>query len=506
MNPRLVQQILDCPALPTLPAVAVRVIEMTSNPDVSFDELAKLIENDQGLSAKILRTVNSSYYALRKPCATIQKAIVLLGLAPVKSLALGFSLIEAVDDAEDDVFPFERYWRRSLFAAVGGKEIGIAINADDPDETFISGLLQDLGMFAIYKGLGQRYLDIMRLAGDDHARLGRMEIELLELSHGEVGTMIGERWKLPRQLLLPIRYHERPSAAPVDGLQNVRSVALANMACDAIDSADPTPMLRRFYAKANDWFKIGPNEADELFNRIVLQTKEAASVFRLKTGKVPDPNDVLRQAERQLIAMQRAEPRQAVSGEALYPNLNGAADRDPITGLMDRAGFEFALTGMTATALVDEADLSLVEFAIEGLGQLERAHSPDVSDEIAIAVAAILNRHFEPLGALSARLSKAVFAVILPGVPVEEAARASGAFVRQIVDSRTRWLPEITGEPPAAEARISAGVAQVETALPDAVMQAVTAAANAVRAARAAGGDVVHLALQSPGDQAAAAA
>jgi hypothetical protein len=72
------------------------------DPEVCIADIARTIENDQGLTAKILRTVNSSYYGLRKPCPTIQQAVVILGLSAVKSLALGFSLVTSVKGIETD--------------------------------------------------------------------------------------------------------------------------------------------------------------------------------------------------------------------------------------------------------------------------------------------------------------------------------------------------------------------------------------------------------------------
>ncbi len=96
MNNETLEKVLKCPTLPSLPAVALKVIDLTSNPAVKMEELARTIQNDQGLAAKILRTVNSSFYGLRKPCSTIHAAIVMLGLGPVKTLALGFSLVSAI--------------------------------------------------------------------------------------------------------------------------------------------------------------------------------------------------------------------------------------------------------------------------------------------------------------------------------------------------------------------------------------------------------------------------
>ena len=112
MDTKLLDDILNCPSLPSLPAVAIRVLELTSDPDVRMDELAKEIQFDQGIAAKILRTVNSSFYGLRKRCSSIEHALVMLGLNPVKSLVLGFSLVSSVKGEEGDEFDYLGYWER----------------------------------------------------------------------------------------------------------------------------------------------------------------------------------------------------------------------------------------------------------------------------------------------------------------------------------------------------------------------------------------------------------
>jgi len=117
MDHEIIEEILSCSSLPSLPAVALRVVELTSNVDVKLPELATTIQNDQGLASKVLRTVNSSFYGLPNRCASINKALVLLGLGPVKSLALSFSLIGSIGD-QDDGFDYQNYWRRGLFTAV----------------------------------------------------------------------------------------------------------------------------------------------------------------------------------------------------------------------------------------------------------------------------------------------------------------------------------------------------------------------------------------------------
>ena len=129
MNSEYLEKVLSCPRLPSLPAVAMRVLELTADDNVNLKELAVTISNDQALATKVLKTVNSSFYGLRKPCSTINQAIIMLGLSAVKTLALGFSLVSTLAKFEGLDFDLQSYWRRALLSGIGGKcfaEIGRA--------------------------------------------------------------------------------------------------------------------------------------------------------------------------------------------------------------------------------------------------------------------------------------------------------------------------------------------------------------------------------------------
>ena len=62
-----IESILSYPSIPTLPTVAVKLLELTRDPDVSLAEIEKLVLRDQGLAARVLRTINSSFYGLESP-------------------------------------------------------------------------------------------------------------------------------------------------------------------------------------------------------------------------------------------------------------------------------------------------------------------------------------------------------------------------------------------------------------------------------------------------------
>ena len=92
MNQKLLDKIKNVPQLPSLPAVAVKVLELAKQSNQSLANVAKVISSDPALTAKVLKTVNSSFYGLPHQVSTINHALVLLCMQTVKTLALGFSL------------------------------------------------------------------------------------------------------------------------------------------------------------------------------------------------------------------------------------------------------------------------------------------------------------------------------------------------------------------------------------------------------------------------------
>src|SRR5450432_134430 len=96
MDQTLAQKIKDCSALPSLPAVAMQVLELANKNDADISEIAKVITRDAALSSKILRTVNSSFYGRSQKVSTISHSMVILGLQSVKTLVLGFSLVTSL--------------------------------------------------------------------------------------------------------------------------------------------------------------------------------------------------------------------------------------------------------------------------------------------------------------------------------------------------------------------------------------------------------------------------
>src|SRR5947207_11838232 len=196
MNDKLLQRIKQCPSLPSLPSIAMQVLDLAQKADVDIGEIAKIISKDPALSGKILRTVNSSFYGRSQHVSTISHALVILGLQSVKTLVLGFSLVTNLTKNKSKGFKHITYWKRSIYSATAARAIAAKISIVQQEEAFLAALLQDIGMLVLDQVLGDEY-------GEIHSRvtslgeLAQAENQALGMNHADDASVIAEMRNLP---------------------------------------------------------------------------------------------------------------------------------------------------------------------------------------------------------------------------------------------------------------------------------------------------------------------
>lgn len=422
MNPETLERILSCPALPTLPMVAMRVVEMTGRDNVKMDELSRLIESDQGLAAKVLRTVNSSYFGLKQRCSTIQRAVVMLGLGPVKTLVLGFSLVSAVRGSEG--FDYRSYWRRGLVSAAAARCVAEEKGFRWADEAFLAALFQDLGMVAMHRALGKQYERVLALAGTDHRALVGVELEHLEVQHPDIGAMLCQRWKLPAELVVPVKFHERPTAAPKAHTDLVRCVGLGNMLHDAMTAAEPGPPLQRLLAYARQWFGLPSERVDVLIAHTIEASKELSGLFAVDIGESADADRLVTAARRQMVDISKVTPFADTLPVGIQSLVVDAGETDPLTGALGRSAFDRAMRRAFEVARNGGESVTVATVSLDGLPTGD-GEAVRFADEAMVTACALLRKHFDPLGGVVCRLGGPLFAVLVTGAaqaPVTAAA------------------------------------------------------------------------------------
>ena len=284
----LTDKIRDCPTLPALPAVALRVLELAQRADATADEIAAAIAADPALAGRILRTVNSSYYCRGQPVETVAQAVEQLGLHTVRSLVLGYSLADLLAKSCYSALDGDRHWRRSIYAATAARVIAHRVDFLHVEEAFLAALLMDIGMLVLDRVLAHDYAGVLKQVAA-HADLPRAEHAALGLTHATAGKILTERWQLPPLLSIPIEYHHAPEGTDDATLMRLAQILSLSATCaDVFVTPDPSAAVAGVRALWADEFGLGPDDADALLDEVGRRTVESAALLDID---LPDPAD-----------------------------------------------------------------------------------------------------------------------------------------------------------------------------------------------------------------------
>ena len=451
-------QVLACPNLPSLPAVAVEVLALTTKPNVSLEEIARIVQNDQALSARILKTVNSSFYGLSKPCPTITRAIAYLGLNTVKSLVLGFSLVDC-SRSSDEGFDLIDYWRRCIYSAAAARCIAMGTHVCDPEEAFTAALMQDVGMTAIYNAMGAGYEQIISETHGVHERLQDAEFNALGFHHPEVGFELARRWRLPTELADAIRLHHNPDAASAH-IDLIRTIALGSRDAATLTHADAGEDLADFRARAMEWFNISPDAATTLLSNIAREAGELAQLFQVNTGQPADINAILAQAEEASLHHQLMVQRETQELRETNSTLAQLAVTDALTGVGNRKQFDTELTRLFARAQASNGALGLVMIDADRFKSLNDNHGHQAGDMVLVELARRVQETISAVG-IVCRYGGEEFAVLLPGADRKLAATVAES-IRKTIEAAPIDISDLQGPVSAVPVTISLGVAAME--------------------------------------------
>jgi diguanylate cyclase (GGDEF)-like protein len=449
------EHILACPNLPSLPTVAMEVLELTRNANVQLTEIACVVQNDPALCAKILKTVNSSFYGLSKPCPTITRALTYLGLSTVKSLVLGFSLVDCTKVSEDG-FDMIDYWRRCVYSAAAARRIAAMRNTCDPEEAFIAALMQDLGMPAIFQAIGREYVDVVASTAGSHESLAEAERDELGFDHATVGAALAERWRLPTEMVQAIRYHHSPAnEAPLS-----RTVCLAFCAANTLSRSEAGASLSLFTNRAVEWFGLSRDEAGAKLGVIAEDARELARLFKINTGQAPDINAILAQAEDASLVHQISVAREAETLRQTASDLARAAATDALTQCFNRKHFDAELSTRFEDAQSMNGCLAVIMVDADKFKNLNDTHGHQVGDAVLIEVARRLRETVGDAGVVC-RYGGEEFSAILPGATRKDAAMKAESM-RLAISSAPVDVKSLHGPVDSVSVTTSLGVAVLE--------------------------------------------
>ncbi len=277
---RIIKNIED---LPTLPRTVLKISELVNNPKSSARDLSNVITDDQVLTVRLLKLVNSSFYGFPQSISTITGAIVLLGFDAIRNLLLTTSVFDLFSNRyrqHKDIH--EKLWDHSLGCAIGAKIIGTYIRYEKIEELFVSGLLHDIGKIVEMLFLPDPFSNVMNLVKNRNILMITAEVEVLGFSHPVVGKMLAEKWNLPLKLSNILEYHHQPDQAG-RYIHEASIVHLADILCRSIDlGSGGDKKIPNLNQQAWELLKIKPNVLEHIIQDM---EREFHDINWVVTGK-----------------------------------------------------------------------------------------------------------------------------------------------------------------------------------------------------------------------------
>ena len=211
--------------LPMSPTLLPKLLPKLSDVDTNFDEVVEIIAFDPALTSKLLQICNSAYFGHKSEVNSVAEAVSRVGYQSVYLLVAMISGSSCFPHPPPHGVDGARLWRHSITTAFNAKFVAESAGVD-ANLLFTAGLLHDLGKVILAQEQSPATAGFFR-APSDAASLAR-EKELFECTHAEVGAALLERWKLPTQIVIGVRHHHEPKAAP--GFQRITAcITLANL-------------------------------------------------------------------------------------------------------------------------------------------------------------------------------------------------------------------------------------------------------------------------------------
>jgi HD-like signal output (HDOD) protein len=201
-------------AIPTLPANFYLIIDAINDPDANVHEIADIISSDVGLTAKILRLVNSSYFGLSTKVATISHSLNIIGLSPLSTLVLASAIISQFKGIPEYFVTTESFWSHSIATGIAARQISKLKNLGNEELLYIAGMVHDIGSILIYQEYPVKAKKALTQCNEWGINLINAEKSVLGFDHAEVGGALMKKWKLPKVIQETTEYHHRPLKAP----------------------------------------------------------------------------------------------------------------------------------------------------------------------------------------------------------------------------------------------------------------------------------------------------
>jgi len=214
----------DLDSLPALKPGVASILRTIQQDEIDAADIAKSIQLDIGLTARVLRVANSSFYGFSNQIASVKDACILLGKHTVCNLTLSSVVVCHLSSSGEGMLDCRVLWQHGLRTAAAAMVLAKQCGMDE-GSAFTGGLLHDLGRVVLAIHFPAQFTAVLDYQNDRRCLTQEAEMAVLGIDHCILGAELAKRWNFPDHLCRVIGSHHRPEPSHQNNLPRLIHVA-----------------------------------------------------------------------------------------------------------------------------------------------------------------------------------------------------------------------------------------------------------------------------------------
>jgi len=199
--------------------------------------LARIIQDDPAMMARILRVVNSALYGASCKITSVQQAVARMGFNTVSNIALSTSVFSAFGKKGEKDFNRSEFWRHCISTGIAAGVISErardSLTKKYPQDLLhLAGLVHDIGKIIFEQFFHDDFINAVNACAERQIPLYQLEVEIILSDHAQVGAWLGKKWNLAPEIIDTIRWHHEPANAAPEYKELVMLCHAANYICN----------------------------------------------------------------------------------------------------------------------------------------------------------------------------------------------------------------------------------------------------------------------------------
>jgi len=267
----------------SLPYFYERFNEAINHPRSSIADIAKIIIEDQGLTARILKLANSPMFGYYAKVDSITKAVTIIGTQQLRDLAFAASAMGVFKGIPEELMDMSLFWRHSVACGIIARNLATCLRESNVERFFVAGILHDVGQLIMCSAIPDTVGELLALSRSRQEHYHHTERNMLGFDHADLGGALLQAWKLPANIFEPVACHHTPRTAILFPLE-AAIVHLAEIICQSFE-----------FGVSGEWC-VSPLEP-AAWERLGLPVNILATILKQSEPQIGETFDILMEGQ-----------------------------------------------------------------------------------------------------------------------------------------------------------------------------------------------------------------